>query len=190
MNIMLYADPEPAVTPAADAATPTPAPAAKKVPAKKAALKRPIAKKAPAKKVAPKKAAASKPVPAPKKVAAKKAPARKAVAPLKATAPQAAAPAAPAKTAAVPAPQPAAKPVKKKDGKVKIVRDSFTMPEADFALIDAIKQRALGWRQPVKKSEVLRAALQALQALPDARVKALLSGLTPIKKGRPNKTPG
>lgn len=92
------------------------------------------------------------------------------------------------------APQSAAKPGKKKDkvkdAKIKIVRDSFTMPEADFALIDHIKLRAIEWRQPVKKSEVLRAALQALNALPDARVKALLSGLADIKKGRPRKTGG
>lgn len=92
------------------------------------------------------------------------------------------------------APQSAAKPGKKKDkvkdAKIKIVRDSFTMPEADFALIDRIKLRAIEWRQPVKKSEVLRAALQALNALPDARVKALLSGLADIKKGRPKKATG
>ncbi|HEX5374193.1 MAG TPA: hypothetical protein VFW84_15815, partial [Aquabacterium sp.] len=77
-----------------------------------------------------------------------------------------------------------------KEGKVKIVRDSFTMPEADFALIDRIKLRAIEWKHPVKKSEVLRAALQALNALPDARVKALLSGLADIKKGRPKKATG
>jgi len=65
------------------------------------------------------------------------------------------------------------------------VRDSFAMPESDFAIIDRIKLRAIEWKHPVKKSEVLRAGLQALEALTDAKLRALLSGLEPIKKGRP-----
>ena len=32
---------------------------------------------------------------------------------------------------------------KKADGKVKVVRDSFTMPQADYDLIAALKQKAL-----------------------------------------------
>jgi len=117
----------------------------------------------PAKKVAAKKVPVKK-VPA-KKATAKKAPARKTVA----------------------ATKPAVKPAKpKKPAKVKVIRDSFTMPEADFAIIDRIKLRAIEWKQPVKKSEVLRAALHALGALSDAQIKKLLSGLTPVKKGRPN----
>jgi hypothetical protein len=128
----------------------------------------------PVKTPAAKKAAAAKKAPAAQKVATqpaavKKAPAQKA----------AAKPSKPEKPTKAPK---AAKPLK-----VKIVRDSFTMPEADFALIEQIKQRALGWKQPAKKSEVLRAALQALQALPDAKVRKLLAELTPIKKGRPQK---
>ncbi len=73
-----------------------------------------------------------------------------------------------------------------KPGKAaKVIRDSFTMPESDFAIIDRIKLRAIEWKQPVKKSEVLRAALHALEALGDAKVRALLAALEPIKKGRP-----
>lgn len=67
----------------------------------------------------------------------------------------------------------------------KVVRDSFTMPQSDFDIIDRIKLRAIEWKQPVKKSEVLRAALHALEALNDAKVRALLTSLAPIKKGRP-----
>lgn len=126
-----------------------------------------------------------------KQAATKKVPARKAVKPVaakKTSAPQpapkaAAVKAPPAKKSAV-AVAPG-KPAKKKPAKLKIVRDSFTMPEADFVLIDRVKQRALEWRMPVKKSEVLRAALHALQGLSDAQLKKVLSGLTPIKKGRP-----
>lgn len=123
------------------------------------------AKKTPAVKTPAKKAAV-------KTIAAKKAPAKKVV----------------GKTAVAKAPVVKVAPVKKpkvKAPKIKIVRDSFTMPEADFALIDAIKARALKMQQPAKKSEVLRAALQALNALNDAGLKKLLTGLTPIKKGRP-----
>ena len=124
----------------------------------------------PAKKVAAKKTPVKKVLA--KKAAAKKAPARKTVAATKQVT-----------TAAKPV-----KPAKpKKPAKVKVIRDSFTMPEADFAIIDRIKLRAIEWKQPVKKSEVLRAALYALGALPDAQVKKLLSGLSPVKKGRPNK---
>lgn len=87
-------------------------------------------------------------------------------------------------------PAKAAKPVKAlkapKAAKAdKVVRDSFTMPQSDFDIIDRIKLRAIEWKQPVKKSEVLRAALHALEALSDAKVRALLTGLAPIKKGRP-----
>lgn len=126
-----------------------------------------------------------------KQAATKKVSARKAVKPV--TAKKTSAPRPAPKAAAVKAP-PAkksavavapGKPAKKKPAKLKIVRDSFTMPEADFALIDRVKQRALEWRMPVKKSEVLRAALHALQGLSDAQLKKVLSGLTPIKKGRP-----
>lgn len=131
-------------------------------------VKTPVAKKAPA-----------------RKAVAKKAPAQP-VSAKKAAAPKPSKPAKPVK--AVKPAKPVKPPKAAKPEKIKIVRDSFTMPEADFALIDQIKQRALGWKQPAKKSEVLRAALQALQALSDAKLRQLLAGLAPIKKGRPQKT--
>jgi hypothetical protein len=147
----------------------------------------------PVKTPAAKKAAAAKKAPAAKKVATqpaavKKAPAQKAPAQKQAAQKAAAKPSKPAKPTKAPkAVKPPKAPKAAKPEKIKIVRDSFTMPEADFALIEQIKQRALGWKQPAKKSEVLRAALQALQALPDAKVRKLLADLTPIKKGRPQK---
>ncbi|MEF7615044.1 hypothetical protein V4F39_14070 [Aquincola sp. MAHUQ-54] len=88
------------------------------------------------------------------------------------------------KTAPVPAPTAAAAAPK---GKEKLVRDSFTMPRADFDLIDLLKERALGFKHPAKKSELLRAGLQALAALDDAALQARLSGLTALKAGRPKK---
>lgn len=69
--------------------------------------------------------------------------------------------------------------------KIKLVRDSFTMPAEDWALIAQLKERALVFKRPAKKSELLRAGLQALVALPDAQLKAALERLLPLKPGRP-----
>jgi hypothetical protein len=85
-----------------------------------------------------------------------------------------------AKTAAVASVKPAKL-------KLKLVRDSFTMPQADFELIDMLKQRALDFRHSVKKSELLRAGLQVLAALPHAQLQAALERITPLKPGRPKK---
>ncbi|MBY0469466.1 MAG: hypothetical protein K2Q07_10870 [Burkholderiaceae bacterium] len=91
------------------------------------------------------------------------------------------------KTAPSPAPAaagPAAKPPKTKH---KLVRDSFTMPHSDFELIDVLKQRAMSFHHAVKKSELLRAGLQVLAALPDVQLEKALARITPLKTGRPKK---
>ncbi len=77
----------------------------------------------------------------------------------------------------------------KADGRAssKPVRDSFTMPQPDFALIAELKERAIGFRRPAKKSELLRAGLHALMALDDAALRNALDGLAPVKSGRPKK---
>ena len=61
------------------------------------------------------------------------------------------------------------------------------MPKADFALIDALKDRAIGFKRPTRKSELLRAGLHALMALPDDGLQKALGQLTPLKTGRPKK---
>jgi hypothetical protein len=71
--------------------------------------------------------------------------------------------------------------------KEKLVRDSFTMPRADFALIHQLKERGLGFKRAIRKSELLRAGLQALAAMDDALLKALLDRLPALKAGRPRK---
>jgi hypothetical protein len=76
---------------------------------------------------------------------------------------------------------------KKADGKVKVVRDSFTMPQTDYELIAILKQRALKAGMHVKKSELLRASLQALSKLSAAQLKSAISRLEKIKTGRPKK---
>ncbi len=82
-----------------------------------------------------------------------------------------------------------AKPEKaqKKPPKVRarLVRDGFTMPETDFALIATLKSRALEARREAKKSELLRAGLRALAALDSKALVATLNKLEPVKIGRP-----
>lgn len=69
----------------------------------------------------------------------------------------------------------------------KLVRDSYTMPHSEHALIDALKKRCLNLGMAAKKSEVLRAALAVLARLSDAEVAAAIKGLAVIKTGRPAK---
>ncbi len=78
-----------------------------------------------------------------------------------------------------------AAPVEVVKERVKLVRDSFTMPRDDFALIDQLKARATEFKRPAKKSELLRAGLQVLARLEDAQLRAALDALKPLKAGRP-----
>lgn len=92
---------------------------------------------------------------------------------------------APAKTAVKP--EKKHKKDKKGENKVKVVRDSFTMPQADYELIAALKQKALKAGLQVKKSELLRASLQAFSRLTVVQLKRAINGLEKIKTGRPKK---
>jgi hypothetical protein len=92
--------------------------------------------------------------------------------------------AAPAGRVVPPVGQTVAQPPKSKE---KPVRDSFTMPESDFALVGHLKERCLGFKRPVKKSELLRAGLHALAVLSDAELRKRLDALVPLKAGRPKK---
>jgi hypothetical protein len=92
---------------------------------------------------------------------------------------------APAKAAAKP--EKKHKKEKKNDSKVKVVRDSFTMPQTDYDLIAALKQKALTAGLHVKKSELLRVSLQTLSKLSAAQLKRAIAGLEKIKTGRPKK---
>ena len=102
-------------------------------------------------------------------------PAKKAAAPAKAAKPVKAAKAKPA----VAPEAAAAKP------KLKLVRDSFTMPRGDHDLISLLKTRSLVLQRATKKSELLRAGLHALAALGDKQLLAALNSLQPLKAGRP-----
>lgn len=69
--------------------------------------------------------------------------------------------------------------------KTKLVRDSFTIPKAEYAAIDALKARALKLGVGIKKSELLRAGLMVLQQLSDARFQFAIRAVPTIKTGRP-----
>ena len=120
-----------------------------------------------------------------KKIAAKKVPAKKKAAAAPVTKAKAAAkPAAPAKKAAAGA-APAAKADKAR--KPKLVRDSYTIPKPEYAVLEALKDRAAKLGRPAKKSEVLRAGLKALAAMEDAGFLACVTAVPAMKTGRPAK---
>lgn len=151
------------------------------------------AKKTPrpaARKVAATPAKPPRPAPARKKAVAPAA--KPAVPPVAATPARAPAAVAPVSSALAKAAKPPKSPKAPKASKpekqrVKLVRDSFAMPEADFAWIEILKARAIVARRPAKKSELLRAGLKALSALTPTQLAAALEALTPIKTGRPKK---
>ena len=154
------------------------------------AKKKPVAKAAPAAKPPARKPAA-KPAARP---AAKAAP--------KAAAPAAKAPAAQVKAAAPVPKKPAAapaKPIQKpaaltkaekkaaKPKKIKQVRDSFTMPENEYAVLAQVKKSCLKAGVEIKKSDLLRIGVSLIKNLKIAELKDILNSLTPLKVGRPKK---
>jgi len=115
-----------------------------------------------------------------KKAKAPAAPLKRAAIPAKKTARQAARP------SVKDAPRAAAK-KPKKEHKMKVVRDSFTMPQSEYQKIAEIKAICLKTKMHVKKSEVLRAGLKVLAELNATQLKRALSELEKIKTGRPKK---
>ncbi|UUZ66051.1 hypothetical protein LP417_28705 [Polaromonas sp. P1-6] len=75
-----------------------------------------------------------------------------------------------------------------KPKKPKLVRDSFTIPKAEYVVLDDLKQRAAKLTRPAKKSELLRAGIKALAALSDAAFLTALEQVPAIKTGRPAST--
>ena len=136
-------------------------PAAKKAAATKAA---PVKKVAAAKKAAaaPARTVRAKAAPTPAKVAREAA--RAIAAPVKSTRAKA-------------APAPAARP--------HLVRDSFTMPEQEYAVLATVKQACLKAGFEVKKSELLRMGVALLGQLDTASLRAVLDSLPQLKTGRP-----
>ena len=67
------------------------------------------------------------------------------------------------------------------------VRHSFTMSEAEYALLGRMKQACLGADYEVKKSELLRVGIALVAGLDTVTLKDLLVTLAPVKPGRAKK---
>lgn len=142
--------------------------------------------KAPAK--APANAVAKADVKAPRTAAAQPAAAIREPAP---TPPVAAKPVVARKAAAAPAKRAAqaaavAAP-KDKAKKPKLVRDSFTMPEAEYKVLAELKKACIKAGFEVKKSELLRVGVALLQRADVAQLQQVLATLPSLKAGRPKK---
>jgi hypothetical protein len=153
--------------------------AKKPVAAKLAAAKKPIAAKKPVavkKTVAAKKPAVVKKPVAAKKVASAKPVAKKAVAKVAKPVKAKVTPKVAVKEVVVP---------KEKLKKAKLVRDSFSMPEPEYAVLGAVKKACLKAGVEVKKSELLRIGVALIQKMDVAALKGVLATLPPLKAGRP-----
>jgi hypothetical protein len=72
-----------------------------------------------------------------------------------------------------------------KHKKPKLVRDSFTLPHADYALFKALKGRCIEHGVEVKKSELVRVALRTLAEMNDNTLLRAVNRLERLKSGRP-----
>ena len=92
----------------------------------------------------------------------------------------------PAPAKAVVAPKAGKKDKKKKKakGKVKVVND-FSIPQAEYVKLAELKQTCIKAGMPVKKNELLRAGLHALDSLSVPQLKQVLLQVVQIKAGRP-----
>lgn len=168
------------VQPAVEKQEPLTAKAEPSEPKKQVATKAAVKKLAPTPKVA-KKDVAEKTTK--KEVAEKSAPTQKSPAkPVKKTATEIK-----TKVAEAPQAEKVAKAKKQAPKKPKLVRDSFTIPESDYALFATLKQRALAAGVEVKKSELLRASVALLAKLSDAEFVNAIGQVERIKTGRPKK---
>ena len=74
-----------------------------------------------------------------------------------------------------------------KPKKVKLVRDSFTMPETEHAVLGQVKKACLKAGVEIKKSELLRIGVTLISGLNIASLKGALATLPQLKSGRPVK---
>ena len=74
-----------------------------------------------------------------------------------------------------------------KPKKIKLVRDSYAMPEMEHGRIAELKKRLADLGSEVKKSELLRGGIALLAALNDTELKAVMDRVERIKTGRPVK---
>lgn len=70
-------------------------------------------------------------------------------------------------------------------GDSSIIRETFSMPPADSALIDQLRQRIAAQGVILNRSEILRAGLAALSALPESMLADAGNRVPKMKTGRP-----
>lgn len=92
--------------------------------------------------------------------------------------------------AAKPAPVPPAPVKADKPKKLKLVRDSLSIPKDEYEVIAALKLRAGKLGHAAKKTEIIRAGLKAIAALSDQGLLKALKSVPSIKTGRPAKHKG
>ena len=69
--------------------------------------------------------------------------------------------------------------------KAKLVRDSFTMPEQEYAVLGQVKKACLKAGFDIKKSELLRIGVALISQLDMATLQKVLNSLPQLKTGRP-----
>ena len=74
---------------------------------------------------------------------------------------------------------------KQYEERVKVVRDSFTMPQTDYDLITLLKRRSLQSGVETNKSEILRAGLLSLNQMTERDFLEKIQTVEKIKTGRP-----
>jgi hypothetical protein len=75
-----------------------------------------------------------------------------------------------------------------KDKKVKMVRDSISIPKAEFQVLAEMKARASKLGVEIKKTELIRAGIKVLAALADTAFVGAIRAVPNIKTGRPAKS--
>jgi hypothetical protein len=76
---------------------------------------------------------------------------------------------------------------KVKTKKSKLVRDSFSMPEVEYAALGEVKKACLSAGIEVRKSDLLRVGIALVRKMEFAHLTQAVAGLTPLKSGRPKK---
>lgn len=67
----------------------------------------------------------------------------------------------------------------------RVVRDSFSMPEAEYRTVADVQKRMIKKEKVVSKSEVVRAAFAVLNRLNDKELVELFDSLPKVRPGRP-----
>lgn len=80
---------------------------------------------------------------------------------------------------------PVVRPTIEDSDKPRLVRDSFTMPEPEYAMLAEVKQACLKAGFDIKKSELLRIGVALISQLDMATLHGVLASLPQLKTGRP-----